>query len=394
MKFINQNMIIVQKFGGTSVGSLEKIKHSASIVKKSILQNKKIVVVVSAIAGQTDELMSKFASITNNSILDKSLLAERDSVVSTGEQVCAGLFAGYLRTIGVNARSFNGFQAGIFTDRNFSNAKIKEINIDLIKKCLELNMTPVITGFQGYCLKQNRSTTLGRGGSDTSAIAIAAALKAEKCEIYKDVDGILTGEPKIIKNYKKIDNLEYSRMIEFSSSGAKVIETRAVQFGAKYNIPINVLSTFSNSTGTLITNEINEKAKITGVSLSSNNLLFVLISTIPLKKEIQNIEDQFPIYKILSIESLQQNQNKFTILLPSTERNNIPNHIQIKIISITGYFLKSDKILNKVINLLDDFEIKQISITATETKISIIVPFNANNEIADKIHQELLLNKN
>ncbi len=253
-------MLIVQKFGGTSVGSIERIKNVAKRVAKTYDEGHDVVVVVSAMSGETNRLIA-----LANQIHDLPALDEYDVVISTGEQVTIGLLAIALNSMGYKARSFCGFQVPIITDNAYSKARILEIKTDLIRRELKEKKIVIIAGFQGIT-RDNRITTLGRGGSDTTAVAVAAALKADLCEIYTDVDGVYTTDPNICPDAQKLDRISHEEMLEMASLGAKVLQLRSVEFAMRYNVPLVVRSSFSDAEGTLVTKE---DKKMEAVSVSA-----------------------------------------------------------------------------------------------------------------------------
>lgn len=265
--------IIVQKYGGTSVGSLEKIKFVAGKVAKRYREGNDVVVVVSAMSGETDKLI-KLAKELSPSPDPR----EMDVIVSTGEQVTTGLLAMALKDLGIPARSLLGFQIGIKTDDAFMKARILDIDATALKMAFEAKEVAVVAGFQG--ITENRDiTTLGRGGSDTSAVALAAVLGAELCEIYTDVDGVYTCDPNICDKARRLDKISYDEMLEMASLGAKVLQTRSVEFAKKYNIPILVKSTFSDDGGTLTTLEDDEMEKelVSGITYDKNEAKITLL---------------------------------------------------------------------------------------------------------------------
>jgi len=242
--------IIVQKFGGTSVANPEKIKAVAEKVAKFASNGKKIVVVVSAMSGETNKLI-KLAEKMMRSPEPR----EMDTIVSTGEQVTSGLTALALINLGIKAKSYAGHQVKILTNKSHTKARIENIDSKLIKKDLNDGYVVVVAGFQGSDNEGN-ITTLGRGGSDTTAVALAAALKAEECQIYTDVDGIYTTDPRIVPEAKKLNSITFEEMLEMASLGSKVLQTRAVEFAGKYKVKLRVLSSFQTSgEGTIITFE-------------------------------------------------------------------------------------------------------------------------------------------
>jgi aspartate kinase len=265
--------IIVQKYGGTSVGSLEKIRFVAGKVAKRYREGNDIVVVVSAMSGETDKLI-KLAKELSPSPDPR----EMDVIVSTGEQVTIALLAMALMDLGIPARSFLGFQIGIKTDDAFMKARILDIDTSALKKAFEAKEVAVVAGFQGITLNQD-ITTLGRGGSDTSAVALAAVLGADLCEIYTDVDGVYTCDPNICDKARRLNKISYDEMLEMASLGAKVLQTRSVEFAKKHNIPILVKSTFSDDGGTLTTLEDNdmEKEVVSGITYDKNEAKITIL---------------------------------------------------------------------------------------------------------------------
>ena len=263
--------IIVQKFGGTSVGSEERIASVAKIVQKASLENS-IVVVVSAMSGETNRLINLAKSFGDN-----PSKREFDALISTGEKVSAALLAMALQQIGVPAKSFSASQISMKTTNTYSKARILEVDGNKIQETLDAGVVPIITGFQGIT-ESGDVTTLGRGGSDTTAVAIAAQMKAERCDIYTDVDGIYTTDPRIVPKAKKLDTITMEEMLEMAGQGAKVIQIRAVEFANKYKVPVRVLSSFESGNGTLISLEENnmENGLVSGIALQKDQVKFTL----------------------------------------------------------------------------------------------------------------------
>lgn len=264
--------LVVKKFGGTSVGDIDKIKNVARKVAKAKDKGDDLVVVVSAMAGETNKLVdytNKTAEIPD--------LREYDVVVSTGEQVTIGLLSIALNAMGYKSKSFLGFQVPIITDSAFSKSRIIRIEQDNIKKALKEGYIVVVAGFQGIDEKGN-ITTLGRGGSDTTAVALAAALKADVCEIYTDVDGVYTTDPNIVPEARRLDKISYEEMLEMASLGAKVLQTRSVEFAMKYKVPVMVKSTFTESGGTLVMEDKDmEEAVVSGIAYDKNEAKITLV---------------------------------------------------------------------------------------------------------------------
>lgn len=258
--------LIVHKYGGTSVGSIEKIKHVAKRVLEYHQQGDQMVVVLSAMAGQTDHLIQMAREIA-----DEPDARELDVLLSTGEQVSVALFAMAIRSMGFKARSLLGFQVAIHTDRLFGKARIHDIETERIRRELNKHRIVAVAGFQGLDRKGD-ITTLGRGGSDTTAVALAAALKADACEIFTDVNGVYTTDPNICPKARKVDIISYNEMLEMASLGAKVLEIRSVEFAKKFNVPIHVRSTFTRERGTMVVEETEdmEKVMVSGVTYDKN----------------------------------------------------------------------------------------------------------------------------
>ncbi|MGD0821307.1 MAG: aspartate kinase [Desulfomonilia bacterium] len=265
--------IIIQKYGGTSVGTLEKIKFVADKVAKRYREGNDIAVVVSAMSGETDKLIRLAKELSPSP--DPR---EMDVIVSTGEQVSIGLLAMALKDLGVPARSLLGFQLGIKTDNDFMKARILDIDVQALKKAFEAKEVAVVAGFQGVTDNLD-ITTLGRGGSDTSAVALAAVLGAELCEIYTDVDGVYTCDPNICDKARRLEKISYDEMLEMASLGAKVLQTRSVEFAKKYNVPILVKSSFTDEGGTLTTLEDDEMEKevVSGITYDKNEAKITIL---------------------------------------------------------------------------------------------------------------------
>ena len=265
--------LIVQKYGGTSVGNIDRIKSVASRVAKTQADGHQVVVVVSAMAGETDRL-AKLAHQVSNRPDER----EVDLLLSSGERVTSALLALALQELGLPARAFTGRQVGIITDSTHTKARIERIAADRIREALREGVIPVVAGFQGIDEKSD-VTTLGRGGSDLTAVALAAALNADFCDIFTDVDGVYTTDPNIVPGAKRMEKISYEEMLEMASLGAKVLQARSVEFAAKYNVPVRVLSSFSDSPGTLVTKEDRdmEQAVVSGVTYDKNQAKITII---------------------------------------------------------------------------------------------------------------------
>jgi aspartate kinase len=274
-------MLIVQKFGGTSVGDISRIKNVSKKVKAELDKKNKVIVVVSAMSGVTNQLVEYCNQVST--LTDNEALSEYDSIVATGEQVTCGLLALELQSMGYKARSFLGFQIPILTDSVQGKARIEEIKGEFLLKSLQEFDVIVIAGFQGVNPQSNRLTTLGRGGSDTSAVAIAASVKADLCDIYTDVDGVYTTDPRITDKARRLKKVTYEEMLEMAYSGSKVLQTRSVAMAMAHNVRVRVLSSFgevNESCGTILVNnneEIMERRLITGISYSKSDVRLTLM---------------------------------------------------------------------------------------------------------------------
>ena len=265
--------LIVQKYGGTSVGSIERILAVAEKVKRYRDRGDQVVVVVSAMSGETNRLIA-----LANQIDEANDPREMDVLVSTGEQVTIALLSMTLQKIGCPARSYTGGQVHILTDSAYSKARIRDIDGARVKADLDAGKVVVIAGFQGVD-SHGHITTLGRGGSDTTAVAMAAALKADECQIYTDVDGVYTTDPRVEPNARRLDRITFEEMLEMASLGSKVLQIRAVEFAGKYNVPLRVLSSFEEGEGTLITfeEESMEQAKISGIAFNRDEAKLTIL---------------------------------------------------------------------------------------------------------------------
>ncbi len=269
--------LIVQKFGGTSVADLDRIRNVVRKVRKEIDLGNHVAVVVSAMAGVTDQLVNLVRQLSP--LASREALEEYDAVVSSGEQVTSGLLALALNEAGIHARSWFGWQMPLISDDAHSKARIHEIKTDNIRKSLEEGRVAVVAGFQGIDEK-GRVSTLGRGGSDTSAVALAAALKADRCDIYTDVDGVYTSDPRIVTKARKLRKVAYEEILEMASQGAKVLQTRSVEMAMNHRVRVQVLSSFSDEEGTLLVDEeeVVEKRRVTGIAYSRDEARITLTS--------------------------------------------------------------------------------------------------------------------
>lgn len=266
--------LIVQKFGGTSVADVDRIRAVAARVKKTVDAGDQVVVVVSAMAGKTDELVGLVRDIA-----PMHDIREYDTVISSGEQVTSGLMALALQELGVQARSWLGWQIPLKTDDSHGKARIEDIDTVELAQRLVRGEVPVIAGFQGVS-PLGRITTLGRGGTDTSAVALAAALEADRCDIFTDVEGVFTCDPRIVATARKLDKITYEEMLEMASLGAKVLQTRSVELAFKHRVPLQVLSSFTDAPGTLVLDEerMIEQELVSGIAYSRDEAKITLVA--------------------------------------------------------------------------------------------------------------------
>ncbi len=265
--------LIVHKYGGTSVGTVERIHRVADRVAKAQGEGHQVVVVLSAMSGETDRLIRLAHEMTSRP--DER---ELDMLLSTGERVTIALLAMALRGRGIDARSFTGRQVGIMTDNAHTKARITRVTAERLRHAIDQGVVPVVAGFQGINA-QNDVTTLGRGGSDLTAVALAGALRADRCIIFTDVDGVYTADPNVVPAARRLDRVSYEEMLEFASLGAKVLQSRSVEFAAKYNVPIEVQSSFKDGKGTLVTREDAdmERVMVSGVSGDRNQAKITIV---------------------------------------------------------------------------------------------------------------------
>ena len=265
--------LIVQKYGGTSVGTPERIAHVAEKVIATRSQGNDVVVVVSAMSGETDRLVG-----LAHKIAEHPDARELDVLLSTGEQVTIALLAMALQKRGCAARSYTGSQVRILTDSVHNKARIREIDEAVVRQDLRAGRVVVVAGFQGVD-EHGNITTLGRGGSDTTAVALAAALKADECQIYTDVDGVYTTDPRVVPNARRLDRITFEEMLEMASLGSKVLQIRSVEFAGKYNVPLRVLSSFEEGQGTLITFEESqmEQPVVSGIAFNRDEAKLTVI---------------------------------------------------------------------------------------------------------------------
>jgi aspartate kinase len=398
------------KFGGTSVGSIEKIKKAAHIVKKRKDEGNAIIVIVSAMSGVTNELKEK-SNLISKDFNDKEL----DVLLSSGEQISSSLLAGAIIDLGIKARSWLGWQIPIITNENHTASQIIKIKTDEILNFISNGGVAVIAGFQGIT-KNDRITTLGRGGSDLSAVAVAKFFKTDSCEIYTDVEGVLTTDPSINKKAKKIDKISYEEMLEMASLGAKVMQPSAVQASMLDDIPVHVRSTFSEKTGTKIISEdeIDHKKPVTGIAYSKNNAKISIVGVVdkpgvaadvfePIGKNNINIDmviqntsldgktanitftiKQEDLKKTLKI--IEQNKKKINF------KKIIHDEKLAKVSIIGAGMITSPGVTHKMFRSLANEKINILAISTSEIKISVLVNEDLTQKAVKILHEIFELN--
>ena len=382
--------IVVQKYGGTSVGSLEKIRNAAERVIQSHEKGNQVVVVLSAMAGQTDDLIRMAHEIT-----PEPEPRELDVLMSTGEQVSVALFAMTVQSMGYEAHSLLGFQVGILTDRLYGKARIHEVNPTRLLNGLDKGRILIVAGFQGTDELGN-ITTLGRGGSDTTAVAIAAALGADVCEIFTDVDGVYTTDPNICPKAKKMEFISYDEMLEMSSMGAKVLEIRSVEFAKKFNVPIHVRSTFNKERGTMVVAETKdmERVMVSGVAYNKNEAR-VTITKVPDRPGVagQIFEPVFRagiIVDMIVQNTSDEGRTDLTFTVPKTDflktmklvsdvaqkigAEKVLGDEDIAKVSIVGVGMRSHAgVAQKMFKSLANETINIMMISTSEIKVSVVI---------------------
>ena len=312
--------LVVLKFGGTSVADVPQIKKIALKIKGEVHQGNKVIVVVSAMSGVTNNLINLVNQTSKN-----FSLSEHDVVLSTGEQITSALLSIALEELSLKARSWMGWQVPIVSDNTHGKAVIKDIKTSNIMGSIKKGYIAIVSGFQGIS-EDNRITTLGRGGSDTTAVALAAAFSADRCDIYTDVDGVYTTDPRIVKKAKKLDFITYEEMLELASQGAKVLQTRSVALAMKYNVNLRVLSSFANVPGTLIAEERGnmEKSEISGIAHSLNEAKITLSDIPDQPGQAANIfgalaEFSINVDMIVQSSSINHGSTDMTFTIPETD---------------------------------------------------------------------------
>ncbi len=394
---------IVQKFGGTSVGDVERIKKVADRIRLTINEGNEVVAVVSARAGVTNELIGRARQIS-----DQPSEREMDMLMSVGEQETIALTALALHELGVKAVSFTGGQAGIQTDTVHTKAKIQAIDAAAVEAQLQAGYAVVIAGFQGVD-EHGHITTFGRGGSDLSAIAIASALKADRCEIYTDVDGVYTADPRVVSRAQKLNEISYDEMLELASSGSKVMQSRSVEFAHKHNVVFEVRSSFNFNRGTIVKEEVPqmEKVVVRGVAIDRDQAK-VIVSNIMDKpgsaaKVFQAMADASIVVDMI-VQNVGRNgiaNLTFTVPLGDTLKaqkalepvldevggGHVAVHENIAKLSVVGVGMKTHSgVAADLFRALADVDVNIDMITTSEIKISVVVDQDRVDDAARAVH--------
>jgi len=383
--------LVVLKFGGTSVADVSQIKKIALKVKGEVDQGNKVIVVVSAMSGVTNNLIDLVNQTSKN-----FSLSEHDVVLSTGEQITSALLSIALEELSLKARSWMGWQVPIVSDNTHGKAVIKDIKTSNIMGSIKKGYIAIVSGFQGIS-EDNRITTLGRGGSDTTAVALAAAFSADRCDIYTDVEGVYTTDPRIVKKAKKLDFITYEEMLELASQGAKVLQTRSVALAMKYNVNLRVLSSFANLPGTLIAEERGnmEKSEISGIAHSLNEAKITLSDIPDQPGQAANIfgalaEFSINVDMIVQSSSINHGSTDMTFTIPETDllmaekvikkiKGNIgfkkfTSETNVVKISIVGNAMRSQSgIAKTMFQTLAKNHINIQVISTSEIKISVLI---------------------
>lgn len=403
--------LIVQKYGGSSVGTLERIQHVANKVIKTKAEGHQVVVVVSAMQGETDRLIQLAEALTSD-----PHPREYDTLVATGEQVSMSLLAIALSNRDCPARSYTGMQAGIVTDHHHTKARIVEVKTDVINADLAEDYVVIVAGFQGANLRGD-ITTLGRGGSDTTAVALAAALKADECQIYTDVDGVYTTDPRLLPEARIIPQISFEEMLEMASLGAKVLQMRSVELASKYLLPIRVLSTFSDGPGTLVTSHKEttmHQHLVSGIAFSRDEAMIAL-SGVPNKAGVEGIilgkvSDANIDVDMITQNATDQNHTDFTFTLRRRDylkaltliqqaaselgAVSVKSYPHVAKLSLVGMGMQSHAgVATTMFKTLGEANINIRMITTSEIKISVIIDETSLDLGVKAVHEAFELHK-
>jgi aspartate kinase len=390
--------IVVQKFGGTSVADTAKIIKITDKVIEELNKKNKIVLVISAMAGTTNALLSYCKEISL--LINQDELYNADFILSNGENISTGLTALALQQRGIKSVALQGWQIPIRTNNEPNKALITSINSKIILQYLEDGFVPVICGYQGITI-DNKITTLGRGGSDITAVAIAANVKAKRCDIYTDVSGVYSADPRLIPDAYKISTIGYESMLEFSHSGAKVLHPRSVEIAKEFKLDVRVISSFDNNQGTqIIENNTMELSKIIGITQNKNILLAKIHSDNGLNEVLEflveygaNIQNTFIEKNTISIITTIEELNKLEQILTNlSEQKTISDFLlktDVAIITVIGTkLLNESNIVSRILTTIKGFDIQSLQVD--HTKISILTTENNSEQLVKLLHNELI----
>ena len=402
--------LLVQKFGGTSLEDANRIEVVADIIAKTISEGNKVAVVLSAMGEETDRLIDLAKSIHA-----EPNLREYDALVSTGEQISVALMAMALSKRNLKAKSYTAYQLGIKTNKTHGRARIVDVKVDKLKKQLKKGVIPVITGFQGMN-DEGDITTLGRGGSDTTGVALAVALQADECQIYTDVDGVFTTDPRICSKARLLDQISFDEMLELSSTGTKVLQLRAVEYASKHDMPIRVLSSFSESKGTLVEEkEDMERPVISGLSSIDTEAKLTIrgVPDLPgvAAKILGPVSDAGIDVDVIVQNISADNTTDFTFTVDQSDAvaakkilketseslggGSIEVDDDIAKVSIVGRGMRGQSgIASKMFQALADHEINILMITTSEIKISVVIQKGLMEKAINALHDTFQLDKN
>ena len=402
--------LLVQKFGGTSLEDANRIEVVADIIAKTISEGNKVAVVLSAMGEETDRLIDLAKSIHA-----EPNLREYDALVSTGEQISVALMAMALSKRNLKAKSYTAYQLGIKTNKTHGRARIVDVKVDKLKKQLKKGVIPVITGFQGMN-DEGDITTLGRGGSDTTGVALAVALQADECQIYTDVDGVFTTDPRICTKARLLDQISFDEMLELSSTGTKVLQLRAVEYASKHDMPIRVLSSFSESKGTLVEEkEDMERPVISGLSSIDTEAKLTIrgVPDLPgvAAKILGPVSDAGIDVDVIVQNISADNTTDFTFTVDQSDAvaaekilketseslggGSIEVDDDIAKVSIVGRGMRGQSgIASKMFQALADHEINILMITTSEIKISVVIQKGLMEKAINALHDTFQLDKN
>ena len=398
--------LIVQKFGGTSVENPKTLKVVAQKIIDCKTKGNEVVVVVSAMGSSTDELIS-----LANELSDTPSPREMDMLLSAGERITMSLLAMHLNNLGYESFSLTGSQAGITTTSRHGMAEIENISGERVKEGVDEGKIVIVAGFQGVNKETKEITTLGRGGSDATAVALAAALGAEKCEIYTDVEGVFTADPRIVKQARLIEEITYDEMLEMASSGARVLMARSVEFGRRYNVPIIVKPTFSEGSGTIVKDEVMEQAIVSGVTHNDKEIKFTLFG-VPDQPGIAGkvfgpLSENGVIVDMIVQNVSKESKTDISFTAPLEQKSDVENILQnlstelkaegadsdqnIARVSLIGAGMKAESgIASKMFSILGENKINIAMISTSPIRISCVVNKDDMQKAIDSLHKEFI----